>query len=226
MREHADGAPGRDGALGWFVHIAVWRIAVWIVAAASPAGAQVLEIDPAGHVETVSGPALYLTPDMHPQPIVAPAPAPRRAIASGYGSPARAAPLPAAVTAEIEAAAARHSVSAALLRAVAWRESHFQQGAVSPKGARGVMQLMPATAAGLHVNADVLSSNVDGGAAYLTQLLERYDGDLRRALAAYNAGPLAVDRYRGVPPYPETRAYVAAILDRLSEAALAPSPSP
>ena len=92
----------------------------------------------------------------------------------------------------------------------------MRQEAVSPRGARGVMQLMPATAAHLRVNPDDMASNVDGGAAYLARLLERFDGDIVKTLAAYNAGPEAVERYHGVPPYPETKAYVAAVLDRLA----------
>ncbi|HWM61070.1 MAG TPA: lytic transglycosylase domain-containing protein, partial [Rhizomicrobium sp.] len=87
----------------------------------------------------------------------------------------------------------------------------------SPKGARGVMQLMPGTARGLGVNAGDLSANVDDGAAYLAQMLDRFDGDIIKSLAAYNAGPEAVTRYGGVPPYPETQAYVSAVLGRLAD---------
>ena len=125
------------------------------------------------------------------------------------------APIP--VTTAIRGAAARHALSQALISAVAWQESRMQQEAVSPKGARGVMQLMPATAAGLKVDAGQLSANVDGGAAYLAQMLDRFDGDIIKTLAAYNAGPEAVERYHGVPPYPETQAYVAAVLNRLAD---------
>ncbi len=86
------------------------------------------------------------------------------------------------------------------------------------------MQLMPATAESLGVNAGNADSNADGGAAYLQQLLQRFDGDIPRALAAYNAGPAAVIRYGGVPPYPETQKYVAAVLDRLADISLNQTP--
>ena len=85
---------------------------------------------------------------------------------------------------------------------------------------------MPATSRDLGVDAGDLAANLDGGTAYLAQLLRRYDGDLVKALAAYNAGPAAVDRYGGTPPYPETRAYVAAILKRLAANATAQTTVP
>lgn len=135
--------------------------------------------------------------------------------------PAR--PKPATpVTAAIAGSATRHALAQELIGAVAWQESRMNQAAVSPKGARGVMQLMPATAANLRVNANDMASNVDGGAAYLARLLDRFDGDIVKTLAAYNAGPEAVDRYHGVPPYPETQAYVAAVLERLADQGVNP----
>jgi soluble lytic murein transglycosylase len=103
-------------------------------------------------------------------------------------------------------------VSPALVKAVIAAESLFDSDAVSRKGAQGLMQLMPQTALQLGV-ADPFSAdqNVRGGARYLREMLDRY-GDMGRALAAYNAGPSAVDRYRGIPPYPETRAYVQRVM--------------
>ena len=103
-------------------------------------------------------------------------------------------------------------VPPALVKAVIAAESHFNPQAVSPKGAQGLMQLMPATARDLGVS-DPLEArdNVRGGTLYLRRLMDRY-GDLSRALAAYNAGPTAVDRYGGIPPYPETRQYVDRVL--------------
>jgi soluble lytic murein transglycosylase-like protein len=109
----------------------------------------------------------------------------------------------------------------ALVEAVAWQESRYNQMAVSPKGALGVMQLLPSTASDLGVDPSDLRGNIEGGVAYLAQQLRRYGGDLRLALAAYNAGPGAVDRHRGVPPYAETQTYVRAILARLASASAA-----
>ncbi len=116
-------------------------------------------------------------------------------------------------------AAQTFELSPALIEAVAWRESSFRAGVVSRAGAIGEMQLMPATARQLRVDPYDTLQNYTGGTAYLKALMRRYDGDLTRALAAYNAGPAAVDRYGGVPPFKETETYVAAILDRLSRQA-------
>jgi soluble lytic murein transglycosylase-like protein len=107
----------------------------------------------------------------------------------------------------------RHHIDPDLVNSVIHAESGFNPRAVSPKGAQGLMQLMPQTAMHLGVtNAFDPGANVDGGTRYLRQLLERYDFDLIKALAAYNAGPQRVEQYRGVPPYRETRAYVARVI--------------
>jgi soluble lytic murein transglycosylase-like protein len=115
----------------------------------------------------------------------------------------------------LRAAAARHRLDAALLRALVAVESGGKSDAVSNKGARGLMQLMPATAAELGVK-DALDpfQNLDGGSRYLAGLVQDFGGDLRRALAAYNAGPGAVRQHGGVPPYRETREYVERVLRR------------
>jgi len=112
-------------------------------------------------------------------------------------------------------AARRHGLDPDLVVAVAAVESGFRPTAVSPKGAQGVMQLMPGTARDLGVTDPLdAAANVDGGTRYLRDLLARFDGDLSKALAAYNAGPGAVARHQGVPPYRETRDYVKKVLRR------------
>lgn len=128
---------------------------------------------------------------------------------------AEAAPGPHDPRALAQEVARRHGLDPALVLAVMGVESSFQPDAVSPKGAQGLMQLMPATAKELGVT-DPLDplQNADGGARYLRDLLARYDGDVEKALAAYNAGPGAVARHRGVPPYRETQAYVRKVLER------------
>lgn len=172
-----------------------------LLAATTAVHAQVLEIADDGGVITYSGPSVHT--DQGAQLIV----------------PPHAAPSQGATAAEINAAilesATRHAVPVTVVEAVAWQESRFNQAALSPKGARGVMQLMPGTAALLGVDASDLRGNIDGGVAYLSQQITRF-GDLRLALAAYNAGPEAVQRHGGVPPYAETQSYVRAILGRLA----------
>jgi len=114
----------------------------------------------------------------------------------------------------VKEAAERHRVDPALVRAVVEAESSWNPSAVSRKGALGLMQLVPGTAQRFGV-ADVFDpqENLEAGVKYLRTLLERYDGDLNRSLAAYNAGEHAVDRARGVPNFPETRLYVQRITD-------------
>lgn len=116
-----------------------------------------------------------------------------------------------------EEASRETGLSVRLLEAVAEAESGLNPRAVSPAGALGLMQLMPETARALGVRDPFdLRENVLGGARYLRGLLDRYGGDLVKALAAYNAGPGAVDRYGGVPPYRETQEYVKKILGKLA----------
>jgi hypothetical protein len=110
--------------------------------------------------------------------------------------------------------ASRHEIDPDFVASVVKAESGFNPAAVSPKGAGGLMQLMPQTAATLGVK-DVLdaASNVEGGTKYLRQLLDQYQGDAVKALAAYNAGPRRVQQYGGVPPYRETYGFIARIID-------------
>jgi soluble lytic murein transglycosylase-like protein len=114
-------------------------------------------------------------------------------------------------------AGVEHHIDVALLFSVIKAESNFHTNATSRAGARGLMQLMPGTARDLGVT-DITSAgqNIAGGAAYLDDLLTRYKDDARLALAAYNAGPEAVDRYHGVPPYRETRAYVNRVISEFN----------
>lgn len=110
--------------------------------------------------------------------------------------------------------AARNEVDPLLVSAVIGVESAWDPEAVSVKGAIGLMQLMPDTARILGVDPWDPEANLDGGSRYLRSLLDRFDGDLELALAGYNAGPLAVERYGGVPPFPETVSYVEHVLAR------------
>ncbi|MAA65622.1 MAG: lytic transglycosylase [Alteromonadaceae bacterium] len=110
---------------------------------------------------------------------------------------------------EIKTAATEFGVDPALVRAVIHAESAFNPAALSPKGAQGLMQLMPATAMELGVkNAMMATDNIRGGVNYLALMLKRFNGDISLAAAAYNAGPGAVSKYNGIPPYAETKAYV------------------
>lgn len=109
--------------------------------------------------------------------------------------------------------ASQWNVDPALVKAIIANESGFNANATSNVGAQGLMQLMPGTASGLGVtNAYDPAQNVAGGTRYIKGLLERFDGDVRKAVAAYNAGPGAVEKYGGVPPYAETQNYVQNVL--------------
>jgi len=136
----------------------------------------------------------YIAP---PAPPLAPAPAPE---------PVR---DPATL---VRDAALRTGLPPALVESVARVESNFRPGAVSPKGALGVMQLMPATARELAADPHDIAQNIDAGARLLRDLLIKYDGNVVKALSAYNAGAGAVDRYRGMPPYAETQDYVDKVI--------------
>ncbi|WP_397579539.1 lytic transglycosylase domain-containing protein [Sphingorhabdus sp.] len=117
----------------------------------------------------------------------------------------------------IQVAATRFGIDHNLVDAVAWQESRYNPRALSTAGARGVMQLMPGTARQLGVrNPHDVEQNVVGGTAYLRQQLERFGNNVPLALAAYNAGPGAVIKYGGIPPYRETQDYVRQIMQRLS----------
>lgn len=127
---------------------------------------------------------------------------------------------PRAYAGVVDQVAEIHGISPALLEAVVWQESRWRAGARSPAGAIGLAQLMPATARELGVDPANPSANLAGGARYLRQQLDRFNGDIEKALAAYNAGPGRVLRARGIPMIAETQSYVRSIVDRLSGTAI------
>lgn len=155
-----------------------------------------------------------------------PAPAPTSSPALTPVAPANVAkpapPPPKTLNELVNSASSTHNIDPDLINSVIHAESGFNPHAVSPKGARGLMQLMPKTANELGVrNSFDPGANVEGGTKYLQELLERYNYDMVKALAAYNAGPQRVDQYHGVPPYYETRAYVAKIVRDFNKKKLA-----
>jgi soluble lytic murein transglycosylase-like protein len=136
---------------------------------------------------------------------------------SAIADPARhAAGVPLRYTAKIHELAARFDLSPSLLEALVWQESRWREDARSPVGAQGLAQLMPGTARYLGVDPRDPFQNLEGGARYLREQLDRFDGDLEKALAAYNAGPGRVERANGIPNIRETKQYVAAIMGRLA----------
>ena len=139
-----------------------------------------------------------------PEDYVAP-PAPQ-APAAAIGPTAAAAPVDPKDL--VDNAARKYGLPPALVRAVVAVESAYRSDAVSPKGAIGLMQLMPATAKALGADPKIAAQNVDAGTRYLRDLLLKYDQQMFHALAAYNAGPGAVEKYHGIPPYRETQAYI------------------
>jgi soluble lytic murein transglycosylase-like protein len=176
---------------------ALVRAALTLVLVA-PAYAQVIEVGPGG-ASTIAGPAVFTSDGASPI-----RPTPQKS--SRHSAAERL----------IELAGAEVKLSPRLIEAVAYVESRFNPQAVSPDGAIGVMQLMPATAAELGVDPANPAANIRGGADYLRRMVTMFGNNLELALAAYNAGPSAVLRYGGVPPYAETRAYVDAVMDYLA----------
>ena len=155
-----------------------------------------------------------------------PAPAPESTVDTpprpGLGAPGTPPLTPAEMHEMLARAGALHNIDTDLLASVVQAESAGNPRAVSRAGARGLMQLMPSTASTLGVqNSFAPEQNIGGGTAYLDQLLTRYHDDIALAVAAYNAGPAAVDRYHGIPPYAETRAYVARVIRAFNRRKLA-----
>jgi len=124
--------------------------------------------------------------------------------------------LPPGYAPKVAELAAKYDLSPALIEALIWQESRWRADALSPKGAQGLGQLMPGTARELGVDARDPYANLEGAARYLRAQLDRFEGDIEKALAAYNAGPGRVERANGVPRIVETQNYVAAIMTRLS----------
>lgn len=173
--------------------------------ATTPAGADVLEVNAGGSSWIAGGPA---TPDSSMSSSKA---------ASPYLTHVGTAAGPVDWRIFIAQLSAKYELSPALLEAVVWQESRWNSNALSPAGARGLAQLMPDTARYLGVNPHDPPSNLEGGARYLRILLNMFDGDLEKALAAYNAGPMRVRKAGGIPAIRETRDYVAAIMSRLAQ---------
>lgn len=169
-----------------------------------------------GMVELASTAVLGYEAEEYVAPVVA-APAVEAAPAAAMPS------APASPREMADAAADKYGLPRQLVRSVMAAESGFQPHAVSPKGAIGLMQLMPATALSLGANPHDPAQNVDAGTRYLRGLLEKYNGGLRHALAAYNAGPAAVDKYEGVPPYAETINYIGRIEKKMRQAGALPT---
>lgn len=189
----------------WSRGFAAVLAGVWL-GAAGPAGADVLEIGAGGATWIAGGPAVATGPARAAAEIGDPA---LTTITPDAG--------PAAWRAHVARLAARYDLSPALLEAVVWQESRWNAQAVSAAGARGLAQLMPATGRQLGVDWRDPVANLEGGARYLRLQLDRFGGDVEKALAAYNAGPGRVERAGGVPAIRETREYVAAIMARLSQ---------
>ncbi|WP_338445129.1 lytic transglycosylase domain-containing protein [Pelagerythrobacter marensis] len=197
-------------------------IAACLAGMTSPARADVMEIDAqgarwiAGALSAVdSGDASRVSDaeGVAPVELAADYPLPAQAVAD----PAlHSAAIPQAYARKVHELARRFDLSPALIEALVWQESRWRPDAVSPVGARGLAQLMPGTARELGVDPADPFANLEGGARYLRAQIDRFGGDLEKALAAYNAGPGRVERARGIPAIRETRQYVAAIMGRLS----------
>jgi soluble lytic murein transglycosylase-like protein len=169
-------------------------------------GAGVIELP----VATITGYEADEVVPAKPAPVAAESAAADPKVASPAVAPApHLAPNPKEM---VRAAAERNGLPAAFVASVAKAESAFDPHAVSPKGALGVMQLMPATARTLGADPHDLEQNIDAGTRLLRELLLKYGGDVAKALAAYNAGEAAVERFHGVPPYAETQHYVNSVV--------------
>jgi len=188
----------------------------------APAHADVLEIGAGGESSWIAGP-LVQSGDRGPSAGLEISPETALVADWATAEPAQAARIvPQAYAAKVAELSARFDLSPALIEALVWQESRWRAQALSPKGARGLAQLMPGTARELGVNPDDPFANLEGGARYLREQLDRFDGDIEKALAAYNAGPGRVIRSGGIPAIRETQTYVAAVMGRLSDHSRSP----
>ncbi len=178
-------------------------VALVTLNATAPVRAQVIEIADDGSTRVFSGPTRFVSGECDQEPA-------KSVMRRNNGD-------------EFERVARIEGVDVRLLRAVAGTESNGRMSAVSSKGALGIMQLMPATAAELGVDPLDKNANITGGARYLARMMARFQ-NVPLALAAYNAGPNAVLRWGGIPPYAETRSYVASILWRWRGGSVTPTP--
>jgi hypothetical protein len=210
----------REIAAKLFV-MSVFRLAALLVVSgaaigASPSFAQVMDIAPDGTVSVRQGGGAstfeVVTPasDKTIDETVA-IDVPQMAI-----TPVDSATVPPQFVAAVNYAASAANISPTLLASLVWQESRWNPRAVSPKGAMGLAQLMPGTARDLGVNPADPVANLMGGARYLRRLLDQFDGNVEKALAAYNAGPARVRSAGGIPAIAETQAYVASIVRRVS----------
>jgi soluble lytic murein transglycosylase-like protein len=193
----------------WIVEGLVLAGGALVLAGPSLALADVLEIGADGATWVAGGPRSH-------------SPSPAQALPAGEVS---AAPLtlvdeaagPGQWRGRVAQLAAKYDISPTLLEALVWQESRWRPGAVSSAGARGLAQLMPGTARQMGVNPNDPHANLEGGARYLRMQLDAFDGDVEKALAAYNAGPGRVQAAGGIPRIRETQNYVASIMARLTD---------
>lgn len=204
--KHSGRGPGLTG--GWAARTGLLVLPL-LIAPCTAAGAEVLEIGAGGAVTVRTGAANGAAADVADPADGAVPTAALTQVDAGTD-------VPAAYAAAVRRIASETRLSPRLIEAVVWQESRWHAQAVSRAGAIGLAQLMPATARALGVNPADPIANLEAGARYLRILLDHFDGDVEKALAAYNAGAARVERAGGVPMIAETRGYVAAISARLS----------
>ncbi len=203
-----------------FARSTVAAFVVGMLVSSTAARADVLEIDHTGYHWVAGGPAQLASAVQLPaegleRVAVRPDPQAITQVGDAAG--------PAIWRGRVAQLAAKYDISPMLLEAMVWQESRWNESARSPAGARGLAQLMPGTARMMGVDPDDPHANLEGGARYLRMQLDRFDGDLEKALAAYNAGPARVIRAGGIPAIRETQNYVASIMSRLTQPVRGPT---